>query len=92
MLFPHATTRPLKAMEAYRVAVMGLHRKSSAQLLMFVSVNTPSWNPALSQLSASGMKAAVQLHTHVRPQPPHVLVQCLGCAYDCVCGLIALCL
>src|SRR4029434_10052701 len=25
-LFPHATTRPLKAMEAYRVAVMGLHR------------------------------------------------------------------
>ena len=27
MLFPHATTRPLKAMEAYRVAVMSLHRK-----------------------------------------------------------------
>ena len=27
MLFPRATTRPLKAMEAYRVAVMGLHRK-----------------------------------------------------------------
>src|SRR4029434_4303016 len=26
MIFPHATTRPLKAMEAYRVAVMGLHR------------------------------------------------------------------
>src|SRR4029434_2924025 len=27
MLFPHVTTRPLKVMEAYRVAVMGLHRK-----------------------------------------------------------------
>src|SRR4029434_7471159 len=30
MLFPHATTRPLKVMEAYRVAVMGLHRKANA--------------------------------------------------------------
>ena len=28
MIFPHATTRPLKAMEAYRVAVMGFHRYS----------------------------------------------------------------
>ena len=28
MLFPHATPRPLKAMKAYRVAVMGLHRNS----------------------------------------------------------------
>ena len=27
MLFQHATPRPLKAMEAYRVAVMGLHGK-----------------------------------------------------------------
>ena len=32
MLFPHATTRPLKAMEAYRVAVMGLHRNREASL------------------------------------------------------------
>src|SRR4029434_6124576 len=28
MIFPHATTRPLKAMEAYRAAVTGLHRNS----------------------------------------------------------------
>src|SRR4029434_11211636 len=27
MLFPHTTTRPLKAMEAYRIAIVGLHRK-----------------------------------------------------------------
>src|SRR4029434_2945360 len=31
MLFPHATTRPLKAMEAYRVAVMGLHREGGVR-------------------------------------------------------------
>src|SRR4029434_7891032 len=28
MLFPRATTRPLKVMEAYRVAVIGLHRET----------------------------------------------------------------
>src|SRR4029434_2295564 len=39
MLFPHVTTRPLKVMEAYRVAVMGLHRRSSFGAVLMPSNN-----------------------------------------------------
>ena len=69
MIFPHATTRLLKAMEAYLVAVMGLHRKSHS--------NTHRLLPQFFGLHLSPL-----LHRHHLPrlkvdQPVTLLVKVL---------------
>src|SRR4029434_10513096 len=71
MIFPHATTRPLKAIEAYRVTVMGLHRYSTLYICLLASVHVSlSLSPASLSLSLS-----LPLSLCLLPPSPHLITE-----------------
>src|SRR4029434_2749819 len=73
MIFPHTTTRPLKAMEAYCVTVMGLHRKAKA------NPNPVKLNPELCCEKCGK-------HECASFRPSVVLTRDQGqCGYLCMC-------
>ena len=58
MLFPHATPRPLKALEAYRYTVMGSHRLTRVRFLnaagcLYVALDGTHVNMCEHELSVS---------------------------------------